>query len=30
MKRTAKGELRADLIDHVFQYGTRGRAISGD
>ena len=31
MKRTAKGQLRADLIDHVFQYGTEGDvAISGD
>jgi len=31
MKRTAKGQLRADLIDHVFQYGAEGDiAVSGD
>ena len=31
MKRTAEGRLRADLIDHVFEYGKAGdKAIAGD
>jgi hypothetical protein len=31
MKHTARGRLRADLIDHVFHYGTGGdRAVTGD
>jgi protocatechuate 3,4-dioxygenase beta subunit len=31
MKHTARGKLRADLIDHVFHYGTGGdRAVTGD
>jgi len=31
MKQTARGRLRADLIDHVFHYGTGGdRAVTGD
>jgi len=31
MKRTSQGEERADLIDHVFHYGTAGdRPITGD
>ena len=31
LKRTAKGSLRSDLIDHVFQYGGEGdRAVVGD
>jgi len=31
MKRSAGGKFRADLIDHVFQYGTAGdRAVAGD
>ncbi len=31
MKQSAQGEVRSDLIDHVFQYGSPGDvAISGD
>jgi serine-aspartate repeat-containing protein C/D/E len=31
LKHTARGRLRADLIDHVFHYGTGGdRALAGD
>ncbi len=31
MKLTSTGQLRADLIDHVFHYGTAGdRAVTGD
>ena len=31
MKRTAEGKVRADLIDHVFNYGTPGdRPVAGD
>jgi len=31
MRRTVQGELRADLIDHVFQYGSAGDVpIAGD
>jgi protocatechuate 3,4-dioxygenase beta subunit len=31
MKQTSQGKLRADLIDHVFHYGTSGdRAVTGD
>ena len=31
LKRTAAGKVRADLIDHVFQYGTEGdHAVAGD
>ncbi len=31
LKRTAEGEMRSDLIDHVFQYGSEGdRAVAGD
>ncbi len=31
MQLTSKGRVRADLIDHVFHYGTPGdRAVSGD
>ena len=31
MKQSAEGEIRSDLIDHVFQYGSPGDlAISGD
>ena len=31
MKLTARGQLRADLIDHVFLYGTAGdMAVAGD
>jgi hypothetical protein len=31
MQLTSKGRVRADLIDHVFHYGTPGdRAITGD
>lgn len=31
LKRTARGPLRADLIDHVFQYGLEGDvAVAGD
>ncbi|NLY01624.1 MAG: hypothetical protein GXY83_36520 [Rhodopirellula sp.] len=31
LKRTSAGELRNDLIDHVFQYGGEGdRAVTGD
>jgi hypothetical protein len=31
LKRTAQGDLRSDVIDHVFQYGSEGdRAVSGD
>jgi hypothetical protein len=31
MRRTVRGELRADLIDHVFQYGSAGDVpIAGD
>jgi protocatechuate 3,4-dioxygenase beta subunit len=31
LKRTSKGRLRADLIDHVFQYGSPGdQPVAGD
>jgi hypothetical protein len=31
LKRTAQGKLRADLIDHVFQFGVGGdRPVAGD
>jgi len=31
MKRTTQGQVRADLIDHVFKYGSRGdKPVAGD
>ncbi|NUQ62986.1 MAG: carboxypeptidase regulatory-like domain-containing protein [Pirellulales bacterium] len=31
LKRTSEGEMRSDVIDHVFQYGAEGdRAVAGD
>ena len=31
MKKGHSGKMRSDLIDHVFQYGTKGdRAVNGD
>ncbi len=31
MKKTHAGRMRSDLIDHVFEYGTKGdRAVTGD
>ncbi|MBN2476358.1 MAG: hypothetical protein JXB62_17225, partial [Pirellulales bacterium] len=31
MKRTSRGDVRADLIDHVFHYGNAGdKAVAGD